>query len=280
MTTYLFPGQGSQFIGMGKELFNSYSKLVETADSVLGYSIEELCLIDPNKKLNNTAYTQPALYVTNHLYFTRMIEESGKRPDFLAGHSLGEFNALCSGGAFDFETGLKIVKIRGELMARIDNGSMAAIIGLSEKEIVQIFKELQSSLIDIANYNSHKQIVVSGDTTELQQLEKYFAENLNATFIKLKVSGAFHSRYMNQAKDEFIAFIGGCAFSYLEVPVISNYTGKPYNDQNIKENLVQQLSNPVRWLQSMLYLTNLGKMTFEEIGERKILSRLLAEALN
>ena len=140
MLAYLFPGQGSQKKGMGLSLFEHYPELVKEADAILGYSIEDLCLNDPDDLLKQTQYTQPALYVVNALSYLERIKEDGKEPDYVAGHSLGEYDALFAAGVFDFATGLKLAKRRGELMAEARNGGMAAVIGMKENEIRKVIE--------------------------------------------------------------------------------------------------------------------------------------------
>lgn len=162
MVTCVFPGQGSQRKGMGGTLFDEFEELTAKADEILGYSIKEMCLRDPNRRLSETQYTQPALYTVNALSYLKKVKETRKTPDYVAGHSLGEYNALFASGVFNFEDGLKIVKKRGELMGRATGGGMAAVIGLNEGQIEDILKRNNLQSIDIANYNTPSQIVISG----------------------------------------------------------------------------------------------------------------------
>ncbi len=276
MRTYVFPGQGSQKKGMGGNLFDEFSDLTKKADKILGYSIKELCLTDADKKLNQTQFTQPALYVVNALSYQKKIKDGAKLPDFLAGHSLGEYNALQASGAISFEDGLKLVKKRGELMSQAKNGGMAAIINSSEKEIMKILKDGKLTTIDIANLNSHSQIVISGLKEDINKAQPFF-EKANAMFIPLNTSGAFHSRYMKEAEKEFEKVVKKTKFSKPEIQVIANVTGKPYQEENLAMNLVNQISNCVRWSDSIIYLLNQGKdeMEFEELGVGDVLSKLI-----
>lgn len=162
MKVYVFPGQGSQSKGMGQGLFDKYPELTSKADKILGYSIKKLCLEDPDENLRYTQYTQPAIYTVNALMYLNKIAKTGEKPSFVVGHSLGEYNALYAAGVIDFETGLKIVKKRGELMSRAKGGGMAAVIGLREEEVRDVLKENGIESIDIANINSCSQIVISG----------------------------------------------------------------------------------------------------------------------
>jgi malonyl CoA-acyl carrier protein transacylase len=274
MKTYVFPGQGSQKKGMGENLFDEFMDLTELADNILGYSIKELCLNDPDKKLNQTQYTQPALYVVNALSYQKKIKDDGKQPDFLAGHSLGEYNALYAAGVFSFEDGLKLVKKRGELMSQAKNGGMAAIINSTEQQIQEILKEANLTTIDIANLNSPSQIVISGLKEDVNRSQPYFGK-ANAMFIPLNTSGAFHSRYMKEAETEFEKFVKETKFSKPKIQVIANVTGKPYGSTKIAQNLIDQMSNCVRWSESIQYLLDQGEMEFEELGVGDVLTKLI-----
>jgi malonyl CoA-acyl carrier protein transacylase len=273
MKTFLFPGQGSQSVGMGGELFDEFEELTQKADEVLGFSIKELCLEDPKKILNQTQFTQPALYVVNALSYYRRVEKN-KKPDFLAGHSLGEFNALVAAECFDFEAGLKLVKKRGELMSRASGGGMAAILNLSEKDIEAILKQNDLLGIDLANFNTASQIVISGLKEEIAQAETFFKE-AGATFIPLKTSGAFHSRYMEASKAEFEKYFKKFKFSDLKIPVISNVSAKPYRNTDVMENLANQITSSVRWHESIQYLMKMENMEFEEIGNGNVLTKMV-----
>lgn len=276
MKTYVFPGQGSQQVGMGKELFKEFPELVEKADNILGYSIERLCVEDPNNTLSFTKYTQPALYVVNALTYYNRLRKGMQKPDFVAGHSLGEYNAILASGGFDFETGLKLVKRRGELMGQVDNGSMAAVIGIPQKQIEEVIENKNLNTIDIANINSKNQIVISGPEKDIDRSKSFF-ENIGARIVKLNVSAAFHSRYMRSVSDEYSLWIKQHKFSRLSIPVISNVTAKPYKNEELFQNLSKQLYYSVRWLESIEYLLDQdGEMEFEEIGPGKVLTNLIA----
>ncbi|MGH7487375.1 MAG: acyltransferase domain-containing protein, partial [bacterium] len=169
MSTFIFPGQGSQHKGMGKDLFSRYPHIVDIADSVLGYSTRELCLDDPNNVLTETQFTQPALYVVNALTYFHTIGSKATRPDYVAGHSLGEYNALLAAEVIDFETGLRLVQKRGQLMAQVKGGGMAAVVGLSDAQIERVLAEAALTCIDIANRNSPSQFVISGRVEDIQK---------------------------------------------------------------------------------------------------------------
>lgn len=276
MITYIFPGQGSQSIGMGGTLFDEYKELTDEADDILGYSIKELCMEDPHSNLGQTQFTQPALYIVNGLSYLRKIRETGKKPDYVAGHSLGEYNALFAAGAFSFGEGLKLVKKRGELMSHATGGGMAAVIGLNEAQITDALEQNNLQSIDIANYNSPTQIVISGLKTDIDCVKPIFEGIKDVQmFIVLKTSGAFHSRYMKEAKEEFASFLNSFIFSELTIPVISNVHSRPYKQSDIKQNLIDQITHPVKWTESIRYLMGLGKMEFFEIGIGNVLTGLV-----
>ncbi|MGA1867995.1 MAG: ACP S-malonyltransferase [bacterium] len=274
-TTYIFPGQGSQVKGMGGALFDEFPDFLAKADKILGYSIKELCVEDPHNQLNHTEFTQPAMYIVSVLAYLKRIKESEKKPDFVAGHSLGEYSALFAGGAFDFETGLKLVKKRGELMGKVAGGGMAALIGLSGQKIEEILKEHGLNTIDIANYNTSSQIVISGPREDIEKAKPIFEHAGASRYIPLKVSAASHSRYMKEAREKFLEYLKGIEFSKLHIPVISNVTAHQYQQEEIKPLLADQLIKPVQWVESIKYLMGQGEMAFEEIGPGNVLTGLV-----
>lgn len=274
MKAYIFPGQGSQKKGMGKELFESYKAITTTASIILGYDIVELCTADPDDLLNKTQYTQPALYVVNALTYLSKVEQSGK-PDYLAGHSLGEYNALFAAEVFDFATGLKLVMKRADLMGKVRYSAMAAVIGLKIDAIEKLLQEHGFSEIDIANYNSADQIVISGLKEDIMNAKKIFETNGARLYVPLNVSGAFHSRYMQDAKNEFKDFIAGFQFAPLKFPVISNVLARPYTDDQIMQLLSEQITSPVRWYESISYMIHTGVEQFEEVGPGNVLTKMI-----
>ncbi len=274
---YVFPGQGSQSVGMGGELFDQFPELVKQADEVLGCSIKSLCLDDPEKRLNQTDYTQPALYIVNALSYLSKTEKTDLRPGFVAGHSLGEYNALFAAGVFDFITGVKLVRKRGQIMDRVVGGGMAAVIGMQSDKIKQVLKNASIESIDIANYNSPKQTVISGQKEDIDAVKAAFEDAGTRLFIPLKVSGAFHSRYMQEAQNEFTDFLKSFEFQPAIIPVIANYTAMPYKNDEIMNNMIQQISNPVRWVESIQYLKQQPEPEFEEIGPGKVLTKLISQ---
>ncbi|KTD60413.1 malonyl CoA-ACP transacylase [Legionella sainthelensi] len=275
MTIYMFPGQGSQTKGMGIELFSYFPEQIKQADEILGYSVKELCLDDPQQQLNNTKYTQPALYIVEALSFLARISEE-PLPNYLIGHSLGEYAALFAAGAFDFETGLKLVKKRGELMAKASGGGMLAVINLAEDRIKSLLQTNGLDSIDFANFNSPKQIVLSGPAPDIAKANEILAQEA-LMCVPLKVSGAFHSRYMQSAADEFKQFVEAFQFSPLQIEVIANITAEPYINESVKENLVKQMTHPVLWTDTIRYLKNQGESIFIEVGPGNVLTRLNAQ---
>ncbi|MDO9106859.1 MAG: ACP S-malonyltransferase [Methylovulum sp.] len=274
MKTYMFPGQGSQYRGMGATLFDEYPELTQLADSILGYSIRELCMDDPQQQLHQTGYTQPALYVVNALSYRQKLKETGSYPDFVAGHSLGEYNALESAGAIRFEDGLQLVKKRGELMSQAAKGAMAAVLGPTEQDIRDILEKNGLTGIDIANINSPSQTILSGLVEDINQAQDCFVGG-SVKFIPLNTSGAFHSRYMAPAQAEFERYLQGFNFVQLTIPVISNVQAKPYHQQQIAANLARQITHPVRWSESMQYLISQGVLDFVELGPGTVLTKLI-----
>jgi malonyl CoA-acyl carrier protein transacylase len=274
MKAYLFPGQGSQRVGMGEGLFDAFPELTAAADRILGYAIKELCLCDPQRRLSQTQYTQPALYVVNALTLRKRQQETGERPDFVAGHSLGEYNALECAGVMSFEDGLKLVRKRGELMGAAPKGGMAAIIGVSAGKVSEILAANGLSTIDVANYNAPTQTVISGLEADVRNAQACF-EKEQAMYIPLNVTSAFHSRYMRPAREEFGVFLRGFTFAAPTIPVIANANAQPYQPGDAARNLEEQLAQSVRWLDSMHVLLRQGVTEFVELGPGDVLTKLI-----
>ncbi|WP_247309612.1 ACP S-malonyltransferase [Ralstonia pseudosolanacearum] len=271
---YVFPGQGSQRVGMGAALFEQFPDHLAQADQILGYSLKTLCLEDPDQLLSNTRYTQPALYTVSALAFLSKQQQDPRQPDFLAGHSLGEYCALFAAGAFSFETGLKLVKKRGELMAGASGGGMAAVIGRAPDEVDSLLSRHGLDVLDVANYNSSSQVVLAGPSEALDQAGAIFRE-LGMTVVPLPVSAPFHSRYMQSAMQAFGEYLRQFSYSPLHTPVISNIHAAPYRDEDLIDNLTRQICGSVRWLDTVQYLIRQGEFEFEEIGPGNVLSKLV-----
>ncbi len=272
----LFPGQGSQVKGMGRVLFDKYPDLTNLASEILAYDLKELCLNDPDQKLNETQYTQPAIYVVNALAFYQMEEEERNTPAFALGHSLGEYNALLAAGAFDFETGLKLVKKRGELMSEASGGGMAAVIGIPPEEIRAKLEENSLSEVSLANYNTPTQTVISGPDETVKSAVSVLKESVKKV-MPLKVSAPFHSPYMEDASKTFGEFLSGFTFNTHKFPVISNVTARPYFPEKTGELLTRQINSSVLWMDSIRYLMGReGELKFTELNS-KILTRMVDE---
>jgi trans-AT polyketide synthase/acyltransferase/oxidoreductase domain-containing protein len=261
---------------MGKDLFTQFPELEREADDVLGYSVRELCTEDPRGQLGNTEYTQPALFVVNALSYLERQKRGAPAPAFLAGHSLGEYNALWVAGCFDFGTGLRLVKRRGELMAQAKGGSMAAVVGLERSAVEGVLAAPGLGVLDLANLNTPKQLVVAGPADALQRARAAF-ERAGATFIPLPVSAAFHSRYMAGAQEEFGRFLESFELRDPELPVVSNVTARLYEPGCVRETLCRQLRSAVHWCDSVRYLLGRGPMRFEEVGQGDVLTRMIAQ---
>jgi malonyl CoA-acyl carrier protein transacylase len=283
MIAFVFPGQGSQKKGMGQGLFDEvpeYAAVERDVDALVGYSMRKLCLEDPDNLLKQTQFTQPSLYVVNALHYYKAVSQ-GTRPAWLAGHSLGEYNALLAAGAFDFLTGLRLVKKRGELMAQAKNGGMGAVIGLGASGIEKVLRENGLTSIDVANYNSPTQTVVSGPVEDIKRAGPFFENGGAQMYIPLPVSAAFHSRYMADAAKEFADFLAPISFSAPKTPVVANVTAQPYPADNaaeaVKSLLVKQITSPVRWTDSIRFLVAQGVTQFSETGPGNVLTRLVQQ---
>ena len=275
MTTYMFPGQGSQSKGMGAALFAEFPDLVNKADTILGYSITKLCLEDPEQQLGKTNFTQPALFVVNALSYLKRRKEDNVLPNYVIGHSLGEYNSLFAAEVFDFETGLRLVKKRGELMAQASGGGMAAVVGLQADQVQALIAQHQLNNISIANYNSATQAVISGPKEAILAAEKIFTGAGAMLYMPLNVSGAFHSPYMDAAQTEFKTFVSQFSFGVPKIPVIANVNAQPYQADQIATNLTSQITHSVQWTQMIKYLITNGETNFIEIGPGKILTGLV-----
>ena len=227
--------------------------------------------------MGQTHYTQPALYVVNALTYLNKIEHTNRKPDFVVGHSLGEYNALLAAEVFDFETGLRLVKKRGELMSQAPGGGMAAVIGLADKRVEELLRENHFNAVGIANYNAPSQVVIAGPKADIDRARPIFEAAGARACIPLKVSGAFHSRYMEEARESFLSFLENFAFSGPKIPVISNLMARPYQKEDVRRLLTDQITHPVKWTECIRYLLEQGETEFEEIGPGTVLTGLIQQ---
>ena len=283
MFSVVFPGQGSQKIGMAKEFFDKYEivkKIFKDADNILEFPISKVIFEGPEENLNLTENTQPAIFLTSYAIFNVAQKEFGfnfDKTQFIAGHSLGEYSALCCFGALSFEETIKILKKRGKSMqdaVPAKEGSMLAVLGSNIKVIEEIIKKNNHSCY-IANENSPQQVVVSGLKNNInlfsEELDKLKIKN-----IKLSVSAPFHCKLMKKATENMREKIMCLNLKNIKNPLISNFTAKPtISEKEIKNLLVSQIEGKVRWLESIEFMINEGTKNFIEIGPGKVLSGLI-----
>jgi trans-AT polyketide synthase/acyltransferase/oxidoreductase domain-containing protein len=263
---------------MGSALFDRFPDWTTDADAVLGYSIRELCVDDPRGELGLTQFTQPALFIVNALTYRARMEDGGVTPAFVAGHSLGEYNALLAAGVFDFKTGVTLVKRRGALMGQISGGGMAAVIGMEPARIQELLQTTEDGRrLDVANFNSFEQTVIAGPTDAIGAVKPMFEEAGVRLFIPLKVSAPFHSRYMREPQAEFGEFLKGFTFAPPSIPVVANATSRLYEPDRVRETLASQIGSAVRWLDSMVWLLDQGVTNFEEVGPGNVLGKLIQQ---
>jgi trans-AT polyketide synthase/acyltransferase/oxidoreductase domain-containing protein len=273
MKAVVFPGQGAQRKGMGVELFERYPRLVEQADAVLGYSLHDLCT-DGADRLIDTRYTQPALFVTGYLGYLDHEHRHGA-PAMVAGHSIGEFVALAAAGALDFIDALRLVDRRARIMAAIRDGAMAAVIGPGRDEVDGLIARLGVDGLEIANENSPTQTIVAGLSGEIDAFVER-CRDAGTRAVRLRVSGAFHSRHMRPAAAEFAQALRETPFQPPRIPVIANVTARPH-DAQIAEVMAAHLYSPVRWMQSVHTMLDAGVSEFVEIGPAPVLGPMIDE---
>jgi len=281
-TAFVFPGQGSQSVGMGQDIFNEYEQAREyyqRANEILGFDVAELSFHGPEDMLRQTKYTQPALFVLS-VIVAEILKERGVRPDMVAGHSLGEYSALVAADALDFEQGLKLVKIRGELMQNAgtyQKGAMAAIIGIVLERVEKICRLASAKgIVGMANFNSPTQIVVSGSVDGVNEVMRLAKLEGAKRVIELNVSGAFHSPLMQPALENFSNAVDSTDIKTPSVPIYTNVTATSTVDPaEIKDLLKKQLVNPVLWARSIENMIADGADFFVEAGPGSVLSNLI-----
>ncbi len=276
---YVFPGQGAQFPGMGKDLYDTNSvakEYFEQANEILGFRITDVMFSGTAEDLKQTNVTQPAVFLHSVI---RFLSGDPLQPDMVAGHSLGEFSALVANKVLSFEDGLKLVAKRAAAMQRaceINPSTMAAIIGLEDEKVEEICAGITDEIVVPANYNCPGQLVISGSIEGVNKACELLKEAGARRALVLPVGGAFHSPLMEPAKEELQAAIEATKFSTPSAPVYQNVDADPYTDPaSIQHNLINQLTSPVRWTQSVKHMLDNGTMKFTEVGPGNVLQGLV-----
>jgi [acyl-carrier-protein] S-malonyltransferase len=279
---FLFPGQGAQYVGMAKDIYDSHPEVKELyskAEEVLGFDLAKICFEGPAEVLVRTEHTQPAIF-THSVALWTLLEDHKLKPAFTAGHSLGEYSALVAAGALTFEEALEAVKHRSLLMQEAcdqSEGTMAAIIGLEKEDILSICQEASSyGVIQPANFNSKDQMAISGERRAVQKGAELAKKRGAKRAILLDVAGAFHSELMRPAQEKFREVTGKLDVKEPQVPVVANVNAQPVTEtRQIKELLTDQITMPVLWYQSMQRMYKEGVKNYVEIGPGKVLQGLL-----
>jgi [acyl-carrier-protein] S-malonyltransferase len=268
----LFPGQGSQSVGMGADVFAAHPELLgDVADTILGWSLRTMCLEGPDEELTRTEHAQPALFAISYALWLSFREAQARGPVSAAGHSLGEYTALTAAGAMSFEEGLRLVASRGKHMAKaadLEVSGMAALIGADEELANRVVSasEAGGGRLQVANLNAPGQVVVAGGAGDLDWLEEHGKDLGVRRVIRLNVAGAFHSSFMSSAADQLAGVVADVSFGQPEFDVISNVSARPHESGAIDTRLVEQVTSPVRFEESLRSMAGSGIGTFVHIG--------------
>lgn len=277
---YVFPGQGAQFVGMGKDLYDQFPKakeLFERANDILGFRITDILFSGTDDQLKETKVTQPAVFL--HSVIRTICLEDNFQPDMVAGHSLGEFSALVVDGVLSFEDGLRLVSKRAIAMQKaceLQPSTMAAVLGLDDEKVVEILKAITDEVVVAANFNCPGQLVISGTLAGIEHACEILKASGAKRALPLKVGGAFHSPLMEPAREELAKAIEETHFSSPRCPIYQNVTASAVMDASaIKQNLISQLTAPVRWTESVRSMVADGASHFVEVGPGTVLQGLV-----
>ena len=276
---FLFPGQGAQSVGMGKDLYDNYDvvkTVYETADEVLGRSITKICFDGPEDDLKQTINTQPAIVTTSIALLFALRKELNITPDYVAGHSLGEYCAMYAANVLSLEDVLKLIQKRAGLMSQTKGGAMAAVLNASDEQLKAGLAEgSKVGYIDIANYNSPVQVVITGDENAIKAASDYLLANGVRRVVPLAVSGAFHSKFMEKAGEEFAKYVEGFEINNAAIPVVTNVDAEETTlAEDFRTKMPRQIYSSVHWTQTIQKMVNNGVEIFVEIGPGKILAGL------